>query len=113
MRETSKCYPLRQARGDFQNYLRGQGIDIGCGDDCLRVESGSVRPWDLSDGDAQLLPGVPEEAFDFVYSSHIRWMLEDAGFNDNFGLADHTALDGLAQLCIIAQRAAKPAPATL
>jgi ubiquinone/menaquinone biosynthesis C-methylase UbiE len=70
MRETSKCYPLRQAREDFQNYLRGQGIDIGCGEDCLRVESGSVRPWDLSDGDAQLLPRVPDEAFDFVYSSH-------------------------------------------
>jgi hypothetical protein len=71
-----------------------------------------VLPWDLSDGDAQLLPGGPDEAFDFVYSSLIRWMLADAGFNYHFGLADHTALDGLAQLCIVAQKAAEPAPTT-
>jgi len=30
----------------------------------------SVRIWDLVDGDAQFLEGVPDEEFDFVYSSH-------------------------------------------
>lgn len=188
MRETSKCRQLRHARGDFQNYLRGNGIDIGCGSDCLKVDSGSVRPWDIADGDAQHMPGVPDAHYDFVYSSHclehmrsveetlanwvrilkpggwlylvvpdyclyekmvwpsrfntdhkqtfsffikrpavgrtnhfhldedlfpllrhlnmesIRWMLEDKGFNYNFGLVDHTGLDGLAQLCIVAQK---------
>ena len=188
MRETSKCQSLRQARGDFQNYLRGQGIDIGCGKDCLKVESGSVRPWDVADGDAQMMAGVGDGEYDFVYSSHclehmrsveqtlgnwvrilkpggwlyvvvpdyclyekmvwpsrfnsdhkqsfsffvkrpavgrenhfhleenlfpllrklglqsIRWLLEDQGFNYNYGLVDHTAMDGLAQLCIVAQK---------
>lgn len=188
MRETSKCYGFRRARGDFRTFLRGQGIDIGCGDDCLQVEEGSVRPWDVADGDAQQMAGVPDASYDFVYSSHclehlrsveaalthwirilkpsgwlylvvpdyclyekmvwpsrfnpdhkqsfsffvrrsavgrdnhfhieedlvpllerlgmreIRWLLEDAGFNYNCGEVDHTAGDGLAQLCIVAQK---------
>ena len=70
MRETSKCYALRKARGDFETYLRGDGIDIGSGDDMLRVEQGTVRPWDVADGDAQLMAGVPDASLDFVYSSH-------------------------------------------
>jgi SAM-dependent methyltransferase len=70
MHETSKCYDFRKARGDFANFLKGSGIDIGCGPDPLKVEEGSVRPWDLNDGDAQLMPGVPDGEFDFVYSSH-------------------------------------------
>jgi ubiquinone/menaquinone biosynthesis C-methylase UbiE len=69
-RETSKCERLRQSRGDFQNFLRGNGIDIGCGPDPLKVPEGTVRPWDLKDGDAQLMAGVPDGQLDFVYSSH-------------------------------------------
>jgi len=68
--ETSKCQRLREHRGDFQNFLRGSGIDIGCGPDPLVVSNGSVRPWDLKDGDAQLMAGVPDGQLDFVYSSH-------------------------------------------
>jgi ubiquinone/menaquinone biosynthesis C-methylase UbiE len=70
MKETGKMQELRKGRGDFKNYLRGKGIDIGCGDDCLRVEEGTVRPWDVADGDAQLMAGIPDGEFDFVYSSH-------------------------------------------
>ncbi|HEY1921923.1 MAG TPA: class I SAM-dependent methyltransferase [Tepidisphaeraceae bacterium] len=70
MRETSKCYALRKARGDFDNFLRGKGIDIGCGPDPLKVENGTVRPWDIPDGDAQIMPGVPDGELDFIYSSH-------------------------------------------
>ncbi|MGD0461059.1 MAG: class I SAM-dependent methyltransferase [Tepidisphaeraceae bacterium] len=70
MRETSKCYSLRKARGDFDNFLRGRGIDIGCGNDPLKVDNGSVRPWDIPDGDAQVMAGVPDGELDFVYSSH-------------------------------------------
>src|SRR5262249_16183994 len=70
MRETSNSYHLRKARGDFDNYLKGSGIDIGSGPDPLKVESGSVRPWDVPDGDAQLMPGVPDGQLDFAYSSH-------------------------------------------
>jgi len=61
---------LRKKRGDFDNFLHGDGIDIGAGDDPLTVEVGSVRHWDQADGDAQLMPGVADNQFDFVYSSH-------------------------------------------
>jgi SAM-dependent methyltransferase len=70
MKETAKMMEIRRNRGDFANYLRGKGIDIGCGDDCLKVDDGSVRPWDVGDGDAQLMKGVADGEFDFVYSSH-------------------------------------------
>lgn len=70
MQETSKCHDTRLAAGVFDTILRGEGIDIGCGDDPLRVLHGSVRPWDKPQGDAAHLTGVPDNAFDFVYSSH-------------------------------------------
>jgi SAM-dependent methyltransferase len=68
MRETSKCKQQRVDRGDFERYLRGEGMDIGVGSDPLRVPRGTVRPWDRRDG--QFLEGVYNESFDFVYSSH-------------------------------------------
>lgn len=70
MNETSKSKRLRQERGDFNAYLRGNGIDIGAGDDPLVVEQGSVRAWDINDGSAQLMDGVTDNCYDFVYSSH-------------------------------------------
>jgi SAM-dependent methyltransferase len=70
MKETSKCKDMRAGRGDFTKYLVGHGIDIGAGDDPLVVERGSVLAWDLKDGDAQLMDGVADNSFDFVYSSH-------------------------------------------
>jgi len=188
MRETIKCEAFRRQRGDFKEYLKGQGIDIGCGDSCLKVDEGTVRPWDLRDGDAQFMDGVPNEEYDFVYSSHClehmldvrkalrNWIrilkpggclyfavpdyilyekmtwpsplnkmhkqsfsflirreavnrdnhyhiendlapllsklgadvlhchLEDVGFDYNQGMKDHTAAEGLAQLCIICRK---------
>jgi SAM-dependent methyltransferase len=68
--ETKKSHGLRVRRGDFNEFLRGNGIDIGCGKDCLQIESGTVRPWDLQDGDAQLMASISDNEFDFVYSSH-------------------------------------------
>lgn len=70
MRETSKAHPRRLTCGDFDLYLRGNGIDVGAGDDPLVVPFGHVRTWDKADGDAQILSGVDEKSFDFVYSSH-------------------------------------------
>jgi SAM-dependent methyltransferase len=70
MQETSKCRPLREKRGDFEKYLHGNGIDVGCGNDCLQIPQGTVKPWDEVDGDANLLAGVANDQFDFVYSSH-------------------------------------------
>lgn len=68
--ETSKCFEKRKARGDFEKYLRGKGLDIGSGGDCLRVLQGTVDPWDLSEGNAEDLAGVRNGTYEFVYSSH-------------------------------------------
>jgi len=73
MRETAKNYEERIENGDFKRYLHGKGIDIGGGHDCLKLPpdvKGSVRLWDLSDGDAQYMHKIPDGEFDFVYSSH-------------------------------------------
>ena len=70
MKETAKCQAMREARGDFNAYLHGNGIDIGCGDDVLRVKNGLVLGWDKQQGDASLLQGIADGSRDFVYSSH-------------------------------------------
>jgi SAM-dependent methyltransferase len=70
MQETLKSRQLREFRGDFRYYLHGHGIDIGCGDDPLLIHEGTVDLWDKEHGDAQKMKGVPDAAYDFVYSSH-------------------------------------------
>lgn len=77
MKETSKCQPYRKNAGHFDLYLKGRGIDIGCGDDILTVEQGTVDPWDLNNGDAMLMNGIPNETYDFVYSSHCLEHMKD------------------------------------
>src|SRR5580700_7536770 len=66
--ETSKLKKWRDENGHFEKYLKGDGIDIGCGGDKLKVPSGTVRGWDWGSGDAQFIKGVADETFDFVYS---------------------------------------------
>jgi len=68
--ETSKMRDMRTARGDFNRYLHGHGIDIGCGGDKLAVSDGTVDGWDKDRGDAQLLEGIQHDTYNFVYSSH-------------------------------------------
>lgn len=70
MKETSKCYGFRKERGDFDRYLKGYGIDIGAGDDPLQIPDGLVVPFDVKDGDAALMESIPDQTYDFVYSSH-------------------------------------------
>lgn len=70
MNETAKSAALRTTLGDFDRWLIGNGLDVGCGPDPLKAPRAKVRGWDLRDGDAQLLQGVEAETFDFVYSSH-------------------------------------------
>ena len=73
MKETEKNYEVRIQNGDFKKYLHGDGIDIGGGDDCLKLPPdipGKVMLWDIQDGDAQYLHKIPDNSFDFVYSSH-------------------------------------------
>ncbi len=74
MKETAKNYKDRIKNGDFKKYLHGYGIDIGGGDDCLKLPpdvKGNVYLWDFADGDAQYLHKFKGGGtFDFVYSSH-------------------------------------------
>ncbi|MDO8493153.1 MAG: class I SAM-dependent methyltransferase [bacterium] len=70
MQETSKCRKIRESNGDFNKYLRGSGIDIGAGDDPLVIPNGIVTPWDKNSGDAEVMSGVSDNSYDFVYSSH-------------------------------------------
>lgn len=76
-KETAKCREIREGRNDFDRYLHGFGIDIGCGPDLLKIKNGTVRPWDLADGDAMLLAGVADQSYDFSYSSHCLEHLPD------------------------------------
>ena len=77
MWEQSKAARRRYFDGSFQStYFVGHGIDIGSGNDPLgnyvqmfpAIES--VIPWDMEDGDAQLMADIASESLDFVHSSH-------------------------------------------
>ena len=70
MNETSKCYAKRNFLGHFDKYLKGNGIDVGCGRDCLKSDNAVVRAWDVNDGDGATLDGIKNNSLDFVYSSH-------------------------------------------
>lgn len=70
MNETAKLRDFRKANGVFDDILKGNGIDIGCGPDLLVIESGTIMPWDKEQGDAQVLATVPDNSLDFAYSSH-------------------------------------------
>lgn len=70
MKETIKSYKFREERGYFDKYLMGSGIDIGGGDDPLKVKKGSVYCYDLKQGDAQHMANIKSNTYDFVYSSH-------------------------------------------
>ncbi len=77
MQECSKAIQRRLSDSRFlRRYFVGSGLDVGAGDDGLSQYKhlfpliGGVRDWDLADGDAQYLAGVPDACFDFVHSSH-------------------------------------------
>ena len=76
MKETTKLHHYRQQHG-YDIYLDGHGIDIGCGNDCLSPSSfsriTSVTAYDtLVDPamNANTCAEIPDQSFDFVYSSH-------------------------------------------
>jgi SAM-dependent methyltransferase len=77
MNESTKLEEYRRRRDDFARYLNGHGIDIGCGPDKLKIPNGEVDGWDLQDGDARKMDGVPLNHYDFVYSSHCLEHLSD------------------------------------
>ena len=66
-----------------RRYFKGQGIDIGGKPDPLSLYAHlfplitGLRVWDIEDGDAQFMAGVPDASFDFVHSSHCLEHLPD------------------------------------
>ncbi|MGH0034634.1 MAG: class I SAM-dependent methyltransferase [Myxococcota bacterium] len=84
MKECSKSIQRRLGDPGFMaRYFRGQAIDIGGRPDPLSLYVElfplleSVRVWDVEDGDAESLPGLTDEAFDLVHSSHCLEHLRD------------------------------------
>ena len=76
--ETRKAQARRIREGFFAKYCQGHGLDIGYGGD--PVVSG-VRGWDFEHGDAQLLRGIDDNEYDFVYSSHLLEHLPDTALS--------------------------------
>jgi SAM-dependent methyltransferase len=77
MKETSKALIRRlQDTRYASTYFKGEGIDIGAGDDPIAKYAQQfplmtgVKIWDQPDGDAQMMAGVADNTFDFVHSSH-------------------------------------------
>ena len=73
--ETFKAKKRREREGFFEKYCQGKGLDIGYGGDLLCE---NCKGWDIEDGDAQTLDGLPDSHFDFVYSSHCLEHVNDA-----------------------------------
>jgi SAM-dependent methyltransferase len=84
MKETSKSVLRRLSDSRFATrFLVGAGIDIGCGTDPISLygelfpRMTQLKMWDVADGDAQFMPGVADETYDFVHSSHCLEHLRD------------------------------------
>lgn len=84
MLEQSKSAKRRYNDGDsHRKYFRGNGIDIGAGQDSLEemkhvfLGIHGVFGWDVHHGDGQNLDGVPDDYFDFLHSSHSLEHMQD------------------------------------
>ena len=85
MNETSKSHDLRIQKDHYNKYLFGEGIDIGAGSDPLKIINGSVLPYDVQSGDANLLSNINDDMFDFVYASHcLEHILEPEKFINEY-----------------------------
>ena len=67
MGATSIAHPRRLREGYFDRYLKGKGVDMGCGEDpvtpdCLR--------YDIQYGHDAQRPDLSIKSFDWVFSSH-------------------------------------------
>jgi SAM-dependent methyltransferase len=66
---------IKRRTADERRYFKGNGIDVGGGIDSIdryaaQLGFDSCRNWDLADGDAQYLAGIPDGTYDFLHSSH-------------------------------------------
>jgi hypothetical protein len=71
MKESSKAMERRlssEKRLLFSEIFKGEGIDIGAGNDLIKAPD--VRGFDMEDGDANHLDKYfPEESFDYIHAS--------------------------------------------
>lgn len=81
MNETSKGYNRRLTNWYFRDYLKGHGIDIGCGTDILQILDGDVVPYDRTfqnvKHEAQNMKEFGNDSFDFAYSSNCLEHIKD------------------------------------
>lgn len=84
MFESSKAAKRRYYNSNFATkYFVGNGIDVGCGPDPLAQYSkmfplmGTMKNWDIQDGDAQYLESVQDDTYDFLHSSHSLEHMQD------------------------------------
>lgn len=73
--ETSKARWRREREMFFEKYCIGKGLDIGFGGDLILP---TADGYDFEHGDAQYLKSVPDNKYDFVYSSHTLEHMNDA-----------------------------------
>lgn len=76
MGATRAAYSRRLQEGYFERIFVGSGIDIGYGCEPVTPTCDTFDQAD-GDGDAQFLPGVPLDHYDWVYSSHCLEHLHD------------------------------------
>lgn len=74
MKETTKSNKRRKGTWLFEHVFSGNGIDIGAGEDPLRVgdfpQIMHVVTFDWDDGNAQYITQHVADRYDFVYSSN-------------------------------------------
>lgn len=79
--ETSGCRDRRQKENFFEKYIKGEGIDIGCGklygyDSEDKIDKNAIAH-DKDMCDAHKMHVFRDCNFDYVYSSHVLEHLED------------------------------------
>lgn len=82
MAETFKAHQRRLASGFYEKYIKGQGIDIGCGridtfDGIDTISMTDCVHHDKDDCDATTMDKYADNTFDYVYASHVLEHLDD------------------------------------
>ena len=82
MAETFKAHQRRLASGFYDRYIKGQGIDIGCGridtfDGIDTISMTDCIHHDKDDCDATTMEIYADNTFDYVYASHVLEHLDD------------------------------------
>jgi SAM-dependent methyltransferase len=75
--ETSKAFDRRMKEGWFLKHAQNLGIDIGSGSEGAITDE--CERWDLvlGNSDATFMEGIPDDYFDYAYSSHCLEHLAD------------------------------------